>query len=182
MKMNARVITGLTALLVGMALTVSAEDKNEELSKQVKEALTQWKAKDSTVEKALEEAHGYAIFPKVAKGGFIVGGAGGSGEVYEKGKLIGRATLSQGTIGAQIGGQVFSELILFEDKIAMGRFKQSRFEMSAQATAVAATEGAAAKAEYANGTAILTMVQGGLMAEASVGGQKFKFMPLEKEE
>jgi lipid-binding SYLF domain-containing protein len=141
--------------------------------------LSSFKSKDSTFEKALKKAHGYVIFPRIAKGGFIVGGAGGAGEVYEGGKLVGRAKLSQGTIGAQIGGQVFAEVILFENEGAINRFKQSRWEMNAQISAVAAAEGVSDNAKFTDGVAVITMPVGGLMAEASVGGQKLQFIPLE---
>jgi len=115
------------------------------------------------------------VFPTVGKGGLGVGGAGGRGIVYEQGNAIGYTTLSQATIGLQIGGQSYSELILFENKAAFDRFTRGEWAPAAQATAVAAASGAGANAKYNDGVAIFVMNQKGLMGEASVGGQKFDF-------
>jgi lipid-binding SYLF domain-containing protein len=94
--------------------------------------------------------------------------------------LIGTATLSQATIGAQIGGQTFVEVILFADRIALNNFKKGRFEMAAEVSAVAAAEGVAGKAAYENGMAVIILPKKGLMAEASIGGQKFSFTPVQE--
>jgi lipid-binding SYLF domain-containing protein len=125
-----------------------------------------------------EKAYGYVIFPNVGKGGFGIGAAAGNGAVYEHNKLIGMAKLSQLSIGFQAGAQVYREVIFFESKKVMERFKDSRFEFSAQVSAVAATEGASANVKYTNGVMVFTMQKGGLMYEASIGGQKFKFNKL----
>jgi lipid-binding SYLF domain-containing protein len=170
--------------VIALAMLVSAQadeaKENEKLAKDVQSALSALTSKDSSFEKTLKKVQGYVVFPRIAKGGLIIGGAGGAGEVYEGGKLIGRAKLSQGTIGAQIGGQVFTEVILFDSKEALDRFKQSVWEMNAQVGAVAAAEGVAQNAKFSGGVAIITMPVSGLMAEASVGGQKLTFIPLEK--
>jgi lipid-binding SYLF domain-containing protein len=94
--------------------------------------------------------------------------------------MVGFATIEQATIGLQAGGQNFAELIAFENEEAFNRFTSNRFEATAQASAVAIKTGAAAAAKYTNGVAIFTYVKGGLMAEASVGGQRFTFQPAEK--
>jgi lipid-binding SYLF domain-containing protein len=120
-------------------------------------------------------AAGYVIFPNVGKGAVGIGGASGNGIVYEKGKMIGTAKMSQVSIGFQLGGQAYRELIFFENQAAMDRFKKNKVELSAQASAVAATAGASANAKYSDGVMIYTQQKGGLMYEASVGGQKFKF-------
>ncbi len=174
-------ILGLSLLLLAAATPATADSASDaQLAADVRDAIGRFQEKDSTFKASLEKLVGYAIFPEVAKGGFIVGGAGGRGEVYEGGKLIGHAKLSQGTIGAQIGGQKFAEIILFKTKSALNRFKKNRLELSAQATANAADQGAAAKAKYADGIAIIILPTAGLMAEASVGGQKLKFAPLKE--
>ncbi len=142
------------------------------------EAIANFKAKDPTLQTFFDNSVGYVIFPNVAKGGLIVGGAHGDGLVFENGKVIGRATLSQASIGAQAGGQTYSELIFFETPAALQEFKQSNLEMSAEVSAVAASEGAAKSARYQNGVAVFTLPKKGLMAQASIGGQKFKFEPL----
>lgn len=167
-------------LLASAAPAAANKDANEQLAADVQKAMERFSEKDSSFKATLEKLVGYAIFPEVAKGGFIVGGAGGRGEVYAGGKLIGHATLSQGTVGAQIGGQKFAEIILFRTKAALNRFKKNRLELSAQATANAADQGGAAKAKYADGVTIIVLPTAGLMAEASVGGQKLKFSPLKE--
>lgn len=179
MQTKTHVVLALTILsLAGAATAAADKPSNEELAADVKDAMERFEAKDSSFKPTLKKMVGYVIFPEVAKGGFIVGGAGGQGEVYQGGKLIGHGHLSQGTVGAQIGGQKFAEIILFKTKSALNRFKKNRFELSAQATANAADQGGAAQAKYADGVAIIILPTAGLMAEASIGGQKLKFTPL----
>jgi lipid-binding SYLF domain-containing protein len=162
----------------GGAEEKQAEQKQDELSVQVQQIKKDWQAKDDTFNAALDKAYGYAIFPEVGKGGFIVGASHGKGEVYEKGKLIGRVKMTQTTVGAQVGGQTFAQVILFKNKKALDRFKQSLFEGSAAATAIGGKRGAAAASKYKDGVAIMVLPLKGAMAEAAVGGQKFKFEPL----
>jgi lipid-binding SYLF domain-containing protein len=146
-----------------------------------------------TTQPFFDQAYGYAIFPSVGKGGAAVGGAYGKGRVYKGGVHTGDASLAQLTVGFQLGGQVFSELIFFENKAAYDAFTSGGFEFGAQASAVAIAVGANAqagstgasanvadqqsKAAYVNGTAVFTMAKGGLMYEAALGGQKFTFHP-----
>ena len=114
---------------------------------------------------------------QVAPSLFIVGGARGKGIVYEKTNIIGTATMTQASVGAQVGGQTFAELIFFDTPAALKDFKESKFEMRAEASAIAAAEGAAATAKYKEGVAVFTLPKKGLMVQASIGGQKFKFEP-----
>jgi lipid-binding SYLF domain-containing protein len=145
-----------------------------------------------------KSAYGYAVFPTIGKGGVGIGGARGKGRVYAQGKYVGDATMTQATIGLQLGGQAFSQIIFFEDKRAFDEFTGGNFEFGAQATAVAVTAGAQAGAtttgasagasagkndastvgQYYKGMAIFTVAKGGLMAEATVGGQKFNYTPV----
>lgn len=134
--------------------------------------LTAFEQKDSGLRQFSRDAAGFAIFPSVTKGALVVGGARGDGVVYDgNGKVIGYSTLTQGTVGLQVGGQEYSEIIFFENDAALSHFKRGNAEFSAQASAVAVDEGASADAKYADGVAIFTMAKGGLMLEASVGGQ-----------
>ncbi len=142
---------------------------------EVAEVIVEFKKSDPAMMAFFDKAYGYAVFPTVAKAGIGIGAAHGTGKVYEKGALIGKATLTQLTIGFQLGGQAYSEIIFFEDAVALARFKGGNFEFGAQASAVAVTAGASANADYSNGVAIFTRAKGGLMYEASVGGQKFSF-------
>lgn len=130
---------------------------------------------DPLMKALFDNASGYVIFPNVGKGGIGVGGAAGNGTVYEKNKVVGMAKLSQVSIGFQAGGQAYREVIFFESNEGLDRFKESKFEFSAQASAVAVTAGASGNAKYTNGVMVFTMQKGGLMYEASIGGQKFKF-------
>lgn len=168
-------------LLLGLSAAAAdeggAKDKDE-LHQQVQDIKKKWQAQDDTFDAALEKAYGYAIFPEVGKGGFIVGAAHGKGEVYAQGKLIGHAKLTQTTVGAQVGGQTYAEVVLFKNKKALERFKTSRFEGAAAATAIGGKKGAAAAAKYKDGVAIMVLPLKGAMAEAAGGGQKFKFEPL----
>jgi lipid-binding SYLF domain-containing protein len=127
---------------------------------------------------------GYVIFPKIAKGGLVIGGAHGRGIVFERRKvlpdnMVGTAEVSQGSIGFQIGGQTFSEMIFFENDMTFENFKKSNVEFSATASGVAGGAGATEAAKYENGVAIFVFGQKGLMGEASIGGQKFKYKPFD---
>jgi lipid-binding SYLF domain-containing protein len=156
------------------ALTVQAD---EDLRTEAQQALTDFLKADSTLQSFLANSAGYAVFPNVGKGGVIVGGAHGKGLVYEKTNVIGQATMTQASIGAQIGGQTFAEVIFFETPAALADFKSGKFEMSAEVSAVVASEGASKTADYKKGAAVFTLAKKGLMAQASIGGQKFKFEP-----
>ena len=141
-------------------------------------AKTEFIKGDPLMKALFESAYGYVIFPNVGKGGFGIGGAAGNGAVYEHNKIVGLAKLTQVSIGFQAGGQAYREVIFLESKKEMDRFKESRFEFSAQASAVAVTEGASANVKYTDGVMVFTMLKGGLMYEASIGGQQFKFNKL----
>jgi len=165
------IVAGLAAFLA-MPLAVHAADATV---KEAEQARTEIRNADAGQQKFLDGAAGYAVFPRVAKGGLVIGGAGGSGIVFEKGKAVGRTTLSQVTVGAQIGGQTYSEIIYFETAEALASFKKGEWTMAAQVSAVALRSGASADAGYKDGVAVFTLARGGLMAEASVGGQKFTY-------
>lgn len=142
--------------------------------------IAKFKAKDPELTKVFAESAGYVVFPTVAKGGLGIGAARGKGYVYQHGHLIGRSTLTQVTIGLQAGGQAYSEVIFFKDNAALENFKGGHLKLDAQASAVALTERVGADLAYRNGVAIVTMAEGGLMYEASVGGQKLSFNPTSK--
>jgi lipid-binding SYLF domain-containing protein len=139
--------------------------------------IAKFKQKDPGMAEVFAGAYGYAVFPTVGKGGIGIGGARGKGYVYQGGRLIGRSTLTQVSIGFQFGGQAYSEVVFFKTAPALANFKSGRLKLDAQASAVALTARASADLAYRNGVAIVTMAKGGLMYEASVGGQKFSFRP-----
>ncbi len=152
-----------------------SKSKKHKIIEDSKTAKAEFIEKDALMKAIFDKAYGYVIFPNVGKGGLGIGGAAGNGVVYEHGKIVGMAKLSQISIGFQAGGQAYREVIFFESKKELERFKDSRFEFAAQASAVAANEGASANVKYSDGVMVFTMQKGGLMYEASVGGQKFKF-------
>ncbi len=125
-----------------------------------------------------ENAHGYAVFPAVFKGGFfIVGGGHGKGYVYEEKKLVGRSSITQFNVGPQLGGQSFSEIIFFKSKEELDNFKKENYEMNAQVAAIVVTAAVATNTDYSNGVAVFVLPRAGVMAEATVGGQKFSYNP-----
>ena len=169
-------VTMMLLLISGVAqLHAQSESKKKEIIKDSGEAKTEFIKADKEMGGLFAKAFGYAIFPNVGKGGLGVGAAAGNGAVYQGGKLIGTASLKQVSIGLQAGGQAYREVVFFQTKEAMDRFKENKLEFSAQVSAVAAASGASANAKYVDGVMVFTMQKGGLMYEASVGGQKFKF-------
>jgi lipid-binding SYLF domain-containing protein len=175
-SMNMLAALLVTAMAVGCSTTPKSEAKKEDLQAGAQRAVDRMVAADPDLRGVIDSAYGYAVFPKVGKGGLIVGGAYGRGIVYEQGNMIGYADLTQASVGAQIGGQTYSELIAFENKEALNRFKQNQIELSANASAVILKKGAAKAARYENGVAVFIEPRAGAMAEASVGGQKFTYV------
>jgi lipid-binding SYLF domain-containing protein len=161
-----------TAVLLAILLPAAALAQSADAS-----VIAKFKEKDPGMAKVFADAYGYVIFPTVAKGAIGIGGARGKGDVFERGKQIGRSTLTQVTVGFQLGGQAYSEVIFFKDKTALDDFKRGNFEFDAQVSAIALTARASRDLAYNRGIAIVTIAKGGLMYEASVGGQKFSYKP-----
>ena len=191
MKRNYRVPVVLSMVVVALFLSNAAH------ADEFTDTIDVFK-KSSAVQPFFKNAYGYAVFPTVGKGGFFIGGSYGTGQVYNKGKVTGEVSLIKGSIGWQLGGQAFSQMIFFEDKRAYDEFTSGNFEFDATASAVAITAGAQAKAgtegttagaragpatgsqaktRYHNGMVVFVHTKGGLMYEASIGGQKFTFKP-----
>jgi len=169
----------LTALMiVGVAAGCStSSEQSDELTSDVKAAKEEFLKGDSSLNTILGSASGYVVFPSVAKGAVGVGAATGKGQLFVSGHSHpqGEAALTQLTIGLQMGGQAYSELLVFQDSSTLDNFQKGNFEFSAQATAVAVTAGASANAKYEKGVMVFTIAKGGLMYEASIGGQKFSY-------
>ncbi len=161
----------VTAFLGGCAATPS-EDR---IVRESEVSLVRFLEQDPTLQSWLDNAYGYVVFPEITKAGLWLGGGFGHGLVYEKGEPVGRATTSQATIGPQIGVQSYSQVIFFRDEPALRTFQRGNFEFSAQATAVVAAAGVAATTSYEAGVAVFLLTRSGLMAEASIGGQKFTY-------
>jgi lipid-binding SYLF domain-containing protein len=164
--------------LLFASFAVSAEWKpntDNKLELSVQKAIITAKQKDPSMVRWFEGAYAYAVYPSVGKGGIGVGGAHGKGIVIRGDQTIATTSLSQLTIGLQLGGQIYAEYIMFRDKTALDDFARGNYEMGAQVSAVAVTAGASADAAYNGGVAVFTIAEGGLMFEATVGGQKFKY-------
>lgn len=179
-------MTRLTTLLIILLLTVFASplsafepNTSDRMELDVARAILDIKNADPGIETFFENAAGYAVFPSVGKGGFVIGGAYGKGLVIANEQSIGYTSMTQASIGLQIGGQKYSQFIFFRDQVALEHFTRGNFEFGAQASAVAITAGASTDANYDQGVVIFTQAGGGLMAEGSVGGQQFTFKPKE---
>jgi len=145
-----------------------------------------------------ENSYGYAVFPRIGQGGLVVGGARGSGRVFVQGKQVGTTTMTQVSVGFQAGGQAYSQIVFFQDRRAFDEFTSGNFGFSADVGAIAITSSASASANttatnaavsggkrdaataggYQRGIAVFTIARGGLMYQATVGGQRFSFRPL----
>ena len=157
-----------------MAMSAWDKDESVELDAKAQVALSEFRAKDPSVETFINKSVGYVVIPTVGKAGIGIGGARGKGVLYENGAVTAVVTLTQLSIGFQWGGQAYSEFLFFQNDATLSNFKQGNFELGAQASAVAVTAGVSADAAFVNGMAIFTRAKGGLMYEAAVGGQKFK--------
>ena len=173
------VVAALGFVLAGCSTEPKTPEGKANLHDDAVTALNRFDRADPSLKDLMNRSYGYAVFPTIGKGGAIVGGAYGRGEVYEQGRLVGYADVAQGSIGLQLGGESFSELIIFESKDALDRFKSGNFNLGANASAVAATAGAAGAVRFENGIAVFITKPAGLMGELSVSGQKFSFRPME---
>ena len=176
-KMNVLKMSVFSLLFTALlpATMVAQDDDHNKLQADANNARAEFIKSDGLMQNLFDKSYGYVIFPNVGKGAIGVGGAAGNGIVYEQGNPVGRAKMKQVTVGFQFGGQAYREVIFFESKEALEQFKGGNFELSAQASAVAVTKGASGNVKYRNGIMIFTQEKGGLMYEASVGGQKFKY-------
>ena len=189
MKMIRFIFTALLLLTV-VTLPVHADS--------VDDTISVFK-KAEAVRPFFRDCYGYAVFPKIGKGGVFLGGAYGTGRVYQGGRITGTATMTKVSLGFQMGGQVFSQIVFFEDETAYRAFTRGNFEFDATASAVAITAGAQARvgtqggsaglsagpatgtqfeSQYIRGMAVFVHTVGGLMYEAAIGGQKFDFTPI----
>jgi hypothetical protein len=150
------------------------------LTLEARSTLKRLQAKDPGLKQLLNKAYGYAVFPSVGKAAAVVGGAYGRGVVFERGERVGYATIAQMTVGVQIGGDTFSEILIFESKQAMNRFKQGKMAWAANASAVLLKAGAGGTTDPQKGITALAYSQGGMMLELALGGQKFKFKPADE--
>jgi lipid-binding SYLF domain-containing protein len=166
----------VAALALGFAAAAAHANENQLVAEATATKAVFMKT-DPGLTTLFASAPGYVIFPSIGKGAVGIGGAHGTGVVFQQGRPVGKASLSQLTVGAQIGGQAYSEVILFETPETLAKFMQGHVAFSGQVSAVALKAGASADARYREGVMVFTATKGGLMVEASVGGQKFTFEP-----
>jgi lipid-binding SYLF domain-containing protein len=170
----------ITIVLISGCSTVPKTDESKAvLSTEVTSAVALFKTTDPGISRFFEQSYGYVVLPKVFKGGIWIGGASGQGEVFEQNNMVGYCRMSQATLGFTFGGEYFREIIFFRDKADLDKFKTGEYTFSAQVTGVALSAGAATKADYKAGMAVFVMPDAGLMVDASLGGQKFKYVAKE---
>lgn len=162
----------------GPSSSLPPEEQVKILKGDVQATIDTCKSKFPEKAKEFASAYGYAVYPSVGKGGLIVGGFEGKGLVYERSSLVARSSIGGGTLGAQIGGQSFSEVVFFKDKAAFEKFKRGETAFQAGGSATAGTASASAANDYKDGVMVLTFGGGGLMLEGVIGGQTFSFEPL----
>ena len=167
-------VLGLLALAACATAPATTEGKSD-LRHTSAEALSQAQTNDPSLRNVIRQSAGYAVFPSIGKGAIGIGGAYGKGDVYQNGAVVGYCDMTQASIGLALGGQDYSEILVFETPAAVESFKNGNFRFDAQTTAVALKSGAGANAKFANGVAVFTMDEAGLMYEASIGGQKFSY-------
>jgi lipid-binding SYLF domain-containing protein len=178
LRINAKTTIG--ALVVGLALAFAATAHAKTDTQLVSDALATkatFLRTDPGLTAFFTRSAGYVIFPDVGKGGLVVGGAHGDGVVFQNDRPVGKASLSQVSVGAQAGGQTFAEVIFFQTPADLGNFMKGHMAFSGSVSAVALKSGASAEAKYKEGVAVFTATKGGLMLEAAIGGQKFSYEP-----
>lgn len=169
----------LLATVFAVNIAHAQDEKHQRIINDSKRAKMEFIKTDHLMESLFKDSYGYVIFPNVGKGAIGIGGASGNGILFEQGEMIGTASMKQLSIGFQMGGQAYREVIFFESEEALDRFKEDNFEFSAQASAVAVKSGASANAKYRDGVMVFSQQKGGLMYEASIGGQKFDYSSFE---
>ncbi len=168
-------IVFVLSILITIPALAQTGGWNPEIKDNADEALAKMIDQTPKLETFKDQAYAYVVFPKVTKAGIGIGGAAGRGIVYKDDEAIGSSKLKQASIGLQLGGQQYSEVIFFKDKEAFEKFTNGNLKFDAQASAVAIKEGASADLSYSGGVAVFTETKGGLMYEASIGGQHFTY-------
>jgi lipid-binding SYLF domain-containing protein len=166
-------------LLAGsIGLTASAQSKKDQkILDDTDVAVATLLKQNPKMRDFFNKSAGAAVFPNVGKGGFIIGGASGNGVLYEYGEKVGMCSLKKISVGLQAGGEALIEVVFFETKEDVDKFKEGNYEFDAGISATALKEGVSFDAEYTDGVAVFTHTKGGLMADVSVGGQKFEYKP-----
>lgn len=175
---GAALAAAVVVVTFGVVRMGQAGTNDTQLVSEARQTIALYKKADPSIDTFFRRSVAYAVFPGIGKGGLGIGGAHGTGVLFENGTPVGKVTMNQVTVGAQAGGQEFSQIIFYEVPHAVQELKAGHASLSAGISAVALSSGAAANAGFKNGVAVFTATKGGLMLEASVGGQKFSYEPL----
>jgi lipid-binding SYLF domain-containing protein len=171
-------IVACVCMIAGCETAPETVEGKADIQAQASAALARAQSVEPKLIPHIQSALAVAVFPEITKGGLVLGGAYGKGVLYEHGSPVGYCDVTQGTIGAQIGGQSYTELLIFKSQVALDAFKRQEFTFNAETTAVAADSGKGLNADYKQGVAVFTLDESGLMGEAAAGGQKFTYQPL----
>jgi lipid-binding SYLF domain-containing protein len=175
MSRTRAVSVALSCLVLGCASAPKTTAQRDVLRNDADNTLATMTANDPSLRPLLDSAAAYVVFPEIKQGGFVVGGAGGRGVLYQNGMVVGYAEMSQASVGAQIGGQKYAELIVLRDQAALDRLRASNFDFGGQVSAVAIRAGAAATSNFSSsGVAVFTKPKGGAMLNVSLTGQKIR--------
>jgi lipid-binding SYLF domain-containing protein len=171
-------VFALAVMLAGTFVSSAHAGWDPANEDRARESVDYFKKFAPSLNRFFEQAYGFAVFPDVFKGGlFMVGGGHGKGYVYEQNNLVGHSSITQLNVGPQLGGQSFSEIIFFQKQHDLDNFKKGNYELNAQVTAIIVTTGMATNTDFSNGVAVFVLPKAGIMAEATVGGQKFSYQP-----
>lgn len=165
-------------MAVGCTTAPRTQAEKQGLVSEAEATVAAMSAKDPSLRNMLDRHSNYAVYPNIGRAGAIVGGAYGRGVVFEDNRPVGFTEVNQASVGAQIGGQSFSQIIVFENEAALNRLKAGNFDVGAEASAVALTAGAADSTSFEGGVAVFQLPRGGLMAAATVNGQKINYEPM----
>ena len=177
LKLTSAVLIVLSMWVSGCATAPKTGQERAQLHQRALETLQEAMQRDPSMRGVLEQAEGYAVFPSIGKGGAGVGGAFGRGVLFDRGQMVGYVDVSQASIGLQLGGQSFSEILVFRSRSALENLKGGQFSLGANVSGVAITTGAAASTNFERGVAAFIIPRGGLMAELSLSGQRINFVP-----
>lgn len=169
----------IVAGLAGCSTAPKTPEEKRSLQAEADATIVSMTNKDASLRNFINNAYGYAVFPNIGKGGVLVGGAYGRGIVYEQNRPIGYVELNQGSVGAQLGGQTYAQMIVFENENSLARLKAGNFDIGGEVSAVALKAGGAKEARFEGGIAVFQMPKGGLMAAAAINGQKLNFQPFD---
>ena len=176
--MNVLLAAGCLVLAAtGCATVPETAGDRAKLDVQVKQTVDRMSAADPNIEKFMDSAYAYVVFPPIGSGAAIVGGGFGRGQVFRNGDVIGFASVTQGTVGAQAGGSNYSEMIFFEDKWTFQKFAAGEFAFQASGAAVAVESGDGGNVNYSDVVMVFTQGYKGLQLQAAIGGQQFKYVP-----